>query len=125
MVWLNGWMRPCDSAATGSVTSRRSPASRCVRASLSYRFLDLVLEAVQSSALLAPCVRIEAGEALHQRSHPALLAEEGDARLLQSVAARRRLDQAKDLVADMIERFHRAISSARKKGAHRPLPLAI
>ncbi len=88
------------------------------------RRLDIVLEQIERGAALAPRLGIEAGQPLQQRRDAAPLAEDGDADLLQRVAARRRLDQVEDLIADVIEAFHAVQrSSEREKGAeHRVGP---
>ena len=60
----------------------------------------------RASGSSAPSPFISAGDA-------ALAAEDGDADLLERVAARRRLDQAEDLVAELVEAFHAIVSDRR------------
>src|SRR5579864_1726919 len=87
---------------------------------LGERGLDLVLELIERRAPRLARVGREPAELLQQAGEPAFAAERADPDLLQPFEARRAFHQAQQLVADVVEAFHRRVRAPQAEDTDRP-----
>ena len=119
-----GLHRQGDVDALGRRAARRARRSSRRARGLGERRLDLVLEAVErGAAARAAASGASAPSPFISSVMLPLRPERADAHLLERIAARRLLDEAEDLVADLIEAVHPP-SAHRKRGRRGPSRLA-